>query len=109
MGSDELSSLALSINDMSAAVKQSLDAQNELKKQNYDIVTSISHDIRTPLTSVICYLDMLADGKVQNAEKAAGYLKSARQKAYQIKDLTDNLVCPFCIRRTGNFPSHRKT
>lgn len=88
---DELTSLAISINDMSHAMQERLEWEEKLKKENYDMITSISHDIRTPLTSVICYLDLLTDGKYDSPEKLQQYLENAKNKAYQIKGLTDNL------------------
>ena len=88
---DELTSLAISINDMSRAMQERLEWEEKAKKENYDMITAISHDIRTPLTSVICYLDLLADGKYDSPEKLHIYLENAKNKAYQIKGLADNL------------------
>lgn len=88
---DELTSLAISINDMSRAMQEQLEWEEQVKKENYDIITSISHDIRTPLTSVICYLDLLTDHKYDSPEKLQEYLENAKNKAYQIKGLADHL------------------
>ncbi|WP_242825866.1 sensor histidine kinase [Metaclostridioides mangenotii] len=59
------------------------------------MVTSISHDIRTPLTSVICYLDLIADGKYSDKEQLDKYIENARLNAYQIKKLSENLFIHF--------------
>lgn len=88
---DELTSLAISINDMSRAMQERLEWEEKAKKENYDMITAISHDIRTPLTSVICYLDLLADGKYDSPAMLRTYLENAKNKAYQIKGLADNL------------------
>ena len=105
MGDDELSSLALSINDMSQAMWERLKWEAEVKQQNYDIVSAISHDIRTPLTSVICYLDLLEDKKFKNEAERTQYIKNARQNAYLIKKLTDNLF-EHSIASNENIPFH---
>lgn len=56
---DEISDLADSINRMSRELDQQRRVEELLKKRNYELVTSISHDIRTPLTSVISYTDLI--------------------------------------------------
>lgn len=105
IGDDELSSLAISINDMSQAMWERLKWEAEVKQQNYDIVSAISHDIRTPLTSVVCYLDLLEDKKFKNEEERTQYIKNARQNAYLIKSLTDNLF-EHSIASNENIPFH---
>lgn len=105
IGNDELSSLAISINDMSQAMWERLKWEAEVKQQNYDIVSAISHDIHTPLTSVICYLDMLEDKKFQDEREQTQYIKNARQNAYLIKSLTDNLF-EHSIASNENIPFH---
>ncbi len=90
-GKDELASLAVSINNMSQALHDRLEAEESLKKEKNQIVTSLSHDIRTPLTSVICYLDLVSDKRYDSPEKMENYLHKARDKAYQMKEMADNL------------------
>lgn len=94
-GNDELSSLANSINEMSGVITDQLVLESEMRQKNKDMVTSISHDIRTPLTSVICYLDLIADGKYQDKEQLDRYIENARVNAYQIKKLSENLFIHF--------------
>lgn len=90
-GNDELTSLALSINQMSRAMNERINWEEEAKYINYKLISSMSHDIRTPLTSVICYLDLIEAKKYDSVEKLQEYIKNARIKAYQIKGLTDKL------------------
>ncbi|WP_315168910.1 HAMP domain-containing sensor histidine kinase [Metaclostridioides mangenotii] len=94
-GNDELSSLAKSINEMSGVITDQLLLESEMRQKNKDMVTSISHDIRTPLTSVICYLDLIADGKYSDKEQLDKYIENARLNAYQIKKLSENLFIHF--------------
>ncbi|MBC8542036.1 sensor histidine kinase [Bianquea renquensis] len=90
-GKDELASLAVSINNMSQALYERLEAEESLKQEKSQIVTSLSHDIRTPLTSVICYLDLISDKRYDSPQKMEDYLHKARDKAYQMKEMADNL------------------
>lgn len=100
-GKDELSILANSINEMSGVVSKQMALESEIKQKNKDMVTSISHDIRTPLTSVICYLDLISDGKYVDEEQLYKYIENARINAYQIKSLSENLFIHF-VASTDN-------
>ena len=90
LGAGELGRLANSVNSISEA--QDLAIQNELKSQRLrtDLISNVSHDIRTPLTSTISYIDLLKkeglDGP--NAEE---YLKIISDKTDRLKKLTDDL------------------
>lgn len=90
-GDDELTSLAIQLNAMRRALQKQISEREAAIQENYEMVTAISHDIRTPLTSVICYLDLIKDHKVTTAEQAGAYINIALEKAYQIKDLTGDL------------------
>lgn len=62
--------------------------QNEKDK---DFAINMLHDIRTPLSSLIGYLDILYNKKVENVDKLEKYLEKSLEKTNQIKDLTDTL------------------
>ena len=72
---------------LEAAVEQSL--RNERMKT--DLITNVSHDIKTPLTSIINYVDLLKRENIQN-EKAKGYIDILDQKSQRLKHLTEDLV-----------------
>ena len=55
------------------------------------MITNVSHDIKTPLTSIINYVDLLKREKIQN-EKIQSYLDILEQKAHRLKNLTEDLV-----------------
>lgn len=90
-GNDELASLAENVNEMSETLLKQVGFEEKVKCQNDSVVAMLSHDIRTPLTSVICYLDLIADCKYDSKEKLQLYVKNARTRAYQIRNLTENL------------------
>lgn len=90
-GRDEISELARGLNSMRQAV---LFRENEERKNvrlNRDLVTALSHDIRTPMTSLIGYLEILKMHRFQTKEQEQKYLESAHQKAFQLKEMTDTL------------------
>lgn len=90
-GKDELTSLAQSINTMSEAMGERIRAEELEKKIENDLIASISHDIRTPLTTAICYLDLVHDKKFDAPGQAERYVENAREKVHHLKYLTDNL------------------
>lgn len=91
VGNDELTSLAAYINAMSRSLQKQMEMDEETREKNREIVAAISHDIRTPLTSVICYLDLLKDCRYENKEAMDRYVQNASMRAYQIKGMTDEL------------------
>ena len=90
-GRDELASLAHSINDMAQAVRERGEQQAALERENREIIASVSHDIRTPLTSVIFYLDYIADGCCKDTAELRQFASRASDQAHRLKDMTDDL------------------
>ena len=74
-GSDELTSLAQGLNDMRVSLKENMEMKEKLRSANKSLVTGLSHDLRTPLTTLMIYLELLSNGKVPQAEKQIQYLK----------------------------------
>lgn len=90
-GKDELAGLARGINTMTETMQQQMAWEQAAKQDNYNLITALSHDIRTPLTSVICYLDLIADGQYDSPERLAEFVQHARSSAYHMKTLADDL------------------
>lgn len=89
-GRDELYSLAVSINQMSSSLHQEITKKERLEKERNEMVTALSHDIRTPLTSVLFYLDLITAGRCEEKE-AVNYMEKAKRQAYHMKNLMDDL------------------
>lgn len=86
---NELTTLALAINEMSEVRQQLRQKEQALAEEKEQLVRSLSHDIRTPLTSILAYSELLAKQEV--GEKKA-QLNLIRSKAEQIRDLTAVLL-----------------
>ncbi len=66
-----------------------MDSEIKSERLKTELITNVSHDIRTPLTSIITYVDLL---KVENdPEKMAEYIEVLDQKSKRLKHLTDDL------------------
>lgn len=86
----ELAELARDVNEISRATE--LAVQNELKNQKLktDLISNVSHDLKTPLTSIITYIDLLKTEGL-GSPGAEQYLDVLDQKARRLKKLTDDL------------------
>ena len=86
----EFDRLAAGINDISQA--SNIAVQNELKNQRMktDLISNVSHDLKTPLTSMISYIDLLKQEGL-DSPNAPEYLEIIDQKTQRLKVLTENL------------------
>lgn len=88
-GKGEFSRLASNINSITDGLKKSVDSEIKSERLKTELITNVSHDIRTPLTSIITYVDLL---KIENdTEIIAEYVDVLDQKSKRLKLLTDDL------------------
>ena len=91
LGNDELAQLAREMDHMRASVVQQMENERVAMQANRDLITAISHDIRTPLTTMLGYLDLLDEKQYSSDEERDKYIETVRSKSLQLKDLTDRL------------------
>lgn len=88
---DELTApIAYEINDIVSSYEKKLAAFRRTQGTNRQLMTSLSHDVRTPLTTLIGYLDAAHRGLVSGREKDDS-IETARRKAYDLKEYIDAL------------------
>ena len=90
-GRNELTELADSINFLSATQQQLREKEQALAREKEQFIRTLSHDIRTPLTSILAYSEFLASDNAIPAEQKM-HLEMIRKKAEQIRDLTALLL-----------------
>lgn len=90
-GNDEFAELANSIDEMRKSLKALLKSEDDLKESNRQIIAEMSHDLRTPLTSILLYTELLKKQRYQDEEEMKQYIMKIDKKATQIKDMTDAL------------------
>lgn len=90
-GHDELSTLAESINDMSLNLKKQMEAERAVEKSKNDLITNVSHDLKTPLTSIIGYLSLIKEGKYENQDALNEYIDIVYDKSEGLKKLIRDL------------------
>ena len=82
--------LAYAINDIILSYEKRLSACHQTDETNRQLMTSLSHDVRTPLTTLIGYLDAAHKGIVDGKERDE-YIETARRKAHDLKEYIDVL------------------
>lgn len=99
-GNNELTQLAETINYLSSTEKQIREKERALQEEKEQLIRTLSHDIRTPLTSIMSYSELLL-GQAQSMQQKSiaqplaaqtEYLELILKKAEQIKELTDILL-----------------
>ena len=80
-----------SVNALVDSAVQSMDDECKIEKSKDELITNVSHDLRTPLTSIIGYLGLIEDKQYQNEEDILKYTHIAYEKAKQMKNLVDDL------------------
>ena len=96
-GEDELAMLAGEMDSMRKSVIERMGNERRAWEANSELITAISHDIRTPMTALIGYLGLLNEGSFENTEKEKQFISSAYDKAMELKDLTDELFKYFLV------------
>ena len=82
--------LVYEINDIIVSYEERLSSFYQMEEANKQLMTSLSHDVRTPLTTLIGYLDALHGGLAEDDENKE-YMENARRKAYDLKEYIDLL------------------
>ena len=90
-GSDELAALASCLDSMRVTLAQQRRQEAETSARVKDLITQMSHDLRTPLTTLLLYTEIVAGGKYHSQAQLEEYLGKIDAKARQIKQLSDNL------------------
>ena len=82
---------AEAVNQMGSGLSAAVEKSVKDERLKSDLITNVSHDIKTPLTSIINYVDLLKREDIQN-DRAKNYIAILEDKAMRLKHLTDDLV-----------------
>ncbi|SDB31276.1 HAMP domain-containing sensor histidine kinase [Eubacterium oxidoreducens] len=103
-GTDEIRDLAIGINAMRTAIMDRQQSEEEARRANAELVTAMSHDLRSPLTAMIGYLEMVKRHKYEDEKQLDTFIENTYQKALQIKDMSDKLFEYFLVSRSEDEP-----
>ena len=93
---DEIGQLALDVDAMRLSIIDKLQREEDAWKANSQLITAISHDVRTPLTALMGYLEIVSDENLSADERSA-YLDVCKNNALRLKSLTDELFGFFLV------------
>ena len=79
------------LNDISNGFENAVQDRMKSERMKAELITNVSHDIKTPLTSIINYVDLLKQENIQD-EKAREYIEILENKSQRLKRLTEDLV-----------------
>lgn len=100
-GDGEFGRLAANINTIAEGLHKAVDSELKSERLKTELITNVSHDIRTPLTSIITYVDLLK--QEGDPEKLKEYIEILEQKSQRLRLLTDDLF-EAAKATSGNIP-----
>ncbi|GAA0777462.1 hypothetical protein GCM10008908_32680 [Clostridium subterminale] len=90
-GKDELAELCESINNMSLELREKIDNEKVIEKNKNELITNVSHDLRTPLTSIIGYVDLLKKNGFKDKKKFDSYIGVIDERTKSLNKLINEL------------------
>ena len=91
IGDDEFSSMAANLNHMAADIKKLMEKERESERTKNELITNVAHDLRTPLTSIIGYLELLAGNQQVPADMQHKYIEITYGKSRRLQKLIEDL------------------
>ena len=91
IGDDEFSSMAANLNHMAADIKKLMEKERESERTKNELISNVAHDLRTPLTSIIGYLELLAGNQQVPADMQHKYIEIAYGKSRRLQKLIEDL------------------
>lgn len=89
-GNDEISSLAQELDYLRCALKEQIEEERKSYQANRELIRAVSHDLRTPLTTLYGYLEILNKG-LGKPEQRGMYLKRCLDKTEEIRNMSDRM------------------
>lgn len=105
---DELAVLAHQMDNLRITLQENNEKEMELQQTHHDLITAMSHDLRTPLTSLRGYLDILALHCFKDQEQMDNYLHRCIDKVEQIKELSNKTFAYSLVFEQNSHPQLEK-
>lgn len=96
-GSDEIYQVARGIDELRKSIILMIEKEKEAYNSNIALVTALSHDIKTPLTPIISYIELVSE-KIKDDEQSFEFLNIALTKAMYLRSLTKELFEHFLLK-----------
>lgn len=102
-GDDEFSEVCSEFNEMAARLEESINARQADEVSRRELIAGISHDLRTPLTSIKAYIEGIQKGIAATPETQKRYVSTIKSKADDLEHII-NMLFTFSKLDTGEFP-----
>lgn len=90
VGNDEITSIASSINNLTDGLENALEEKLKSEKMKTELITNVSHDLKTPLTSIVSYIDILKNNEL-DLKTTKDYINILDRKATRLKTLVEDI------------------
>lgn len=90
-GEGELTDIAENLNRMEEDIQELIDKERTSEQSKTDLITNVAHDLRTPLTSILGYLELLRKNQKLSPEMQQKYLDIAYNKSVRLQKLIEEL------------------
>ena len=91
-GKDEFSELCQDFEEMRRRLKESTEEKSLIEKENRELISNISHDLKTPITAIKGYVEGIMDGVADTPEKIDRYVRTIYNKATEMNTLINELT-----------------
>ena len=99
-GSDEIGELALGIDQMRRSIVKHQETEDQMRSANSELITAMSHDLRTPLTSLLAYLEIIERKKYADEAQMDQLVHKSINQTMRIKKMADQLFEYFLVYAT---------
>lgn len=99
-GNDELTALAFQIEQLKFTLAKNMESEKEAMRANVDLITAMSHDLKTPLTTLLGYMDIIRLKKYKDEAQYELYLNNCINKINQINNLSNKMFEYFLVFST---------
>ena len=89
---DEFKPVFLTFNEMAARLKESVETVKKEEEKSRELMASLSHDLRSPLTSIKAYVEGLIDGVAKNEDQKIRYVKTIRDKTEELEKIVNRIL-----------------
>jgi signal transduction histidine kinase len=90
-GRDELQLISVDINKMAGELEEKIENERRIEKSKQDLITNAAHDLRTPLTNIIGYIEIIKEGNYKDEGQLLKYIDIISNKAEGLRKLTNDL------------------
>ena len=88
---DEIGELCIAFEEMRKKLKEQIDISMQYERENKELISNISHDLKTPITAIKGYIEGIMDGVADTPEKSERYLRTVYAKANDMEKMIEEL------------------